>query len=68
MNVTSDRIDYPEGWEEYRGRWVAIRAGQIIATAMRLDELFGDEQVERRDAVWHVPEEGFHLYSSSRQA
>jgi hypothetical protein len=68
MSVTVSHIHYPDGWEAYCGQWVAIRKDEIIAAAKRPDDLFAVERVGRTDAVWRVPEKGFHLYSSSGQA
>jgi hypothetical protein len=64
-SVTITEIVDPEGWENYRGRWVAIRGDEIIAAAVELDDLVADERVARMDGVWRVPEAGIHFYSDA---
>lgn len=51
-------IDTPKLREQlgaFRGRWVAIRTGSIIADASTLGELIRDERVERTDTRMKVP-------------
>jgi hypothetical protein len=61
-SVTFDRVVDPEGWEAYRGQWVAIRDHKIVAAAEKLGDLYADERVRPGDEVWKVPEAGFHFY------
>ncbi len=64
-SMTNITIDYdvdPEGWEDYRGQWVAIRDHKIVAAATDLGVLYADERVKPGDGVWKVPEAGFHFY------
>ncbi len=63
VGVTFTRIVDPEGWENYRGQWVAIRDDQIVAAAVKLDDLFADERYRQSDVVSRIPEAGIHFYS-----
>jgi hypothetical protein len=67
-SVTVTRIVDPEDWESYRGQWVAIREGQIVAAAIKLDDLYADERVQQSDGVARVPEDGVHFFSSATRA
>lgn len=67
-SVTITAIVNPEGWEDHRGRWVAIRDGEIVAAAAKLDDLYEDERMRDGDGVWRVPEAGFHFYSDAGPA
>jgi hypothetical protein len=44
-----------EALEAHRGKWVALRGGEVIASADSFEELTADE-VEPSDAIYHVPE------------
>jgi hypothetical protein len=46
----------PEDVAQYAGKWVALRGGEVIASADSLEELRENEQVTRDDAVYVVPE------------
>jgi hypothetical protein len=67
-DVTIDHVVDPEGWEAYRGQWVAIRDHKIVAAAEKLGDLYADERVKPGDGVWKVPEAGLHFYSGSASA
>jgi Family of unknown function (DUF5678) len=45
----------------FAGKWVALRGGQVIASADSLEELRENEQVTRDDAVYVVPEPGIYF-------
>jgi hypothetical protein len=47
---------------EYAGRWVALRAGTVIADAESYEELRADERVRRDDAVYLVPEPSSYFF------
>jgi hypothetical protein len=64
-NVTVDHWVDPEGWENHRGQWVAIRGDEIVAAAVTLDELFADERYQPDDVLWRVPEAGIHFYAAA---
>jgi hypothetical protein len=42
--------------ELYRGKWVALRADEVVASADTLPELRKSRLVRREDAVFVVPE------------
>ena len=46
----------PEGIEEYGGRWVAIRGGQVLADAKSLRALMQDALVRPDDLLFLVPD------------
>ncbi len=41
--------------DDYAGRWIAVRAGEVIADADTLDELAADARVRDDDTLYHVP-------------
>lgn len=45
-----------EAFEEYAGKWVAVRDGSVIASADSLEELRRSPDVTRDDAVFVVPD------------
>jgi hypothetical protein len=47
-----------EAFERFRGRWVAISDGHIVADAATLETLDGDERVSLDDTRFKVPVEG----------
>lgn len=54
--VTEQRAISTEAFEQYAGRWVAVRDGDVIAAADSLEELRANPDVSREDAVFVVPE------------
>jgi Family of unknown function (DUF5678) len=65
MSVTAEisRSPLPAGAiEEYAGKWIAVRDGEIVASAENLDELVANEHVRSDDAVYQVPESGSYFY------
>jgi Family of unknown function (DUF5678) len=44
-----------EALKIYAGKWVALRAGEVIAAAEDYHALVADEHVEPTDAIFHVP-------------
>jgi hypothetical protein len=55
-SVTVARSPIPEGIEEYAGKWVVIRAGEVVAAADSFEELVAVEGLHPDDAIYHVPE------------
>lgn len=45
-----------EAFEQYAGKWVAVRDGDVVAAADSLEELRANPDVRREDAVFVVPE------------
>jgi hypothetical protein len=43
-------------FEQYAGKWVAVRDGDVIAVADSLEDLRANPDVTRKDAVFVVPE------------
>jgi len=39
-----------ENWQKYRGNWVAVKAGKLLATAKSFDELV--VQLEKTQGTW----------------
>jgi hypothetical protein len=48
--------------EQNRGKWIAIRGDEVIASAESLDELIADERVKALDAVYRVPTTSTYFY------
>ena len=48
--------------EEYPGRWIAVREGEVVASADALEALRADERVDVDDALYHVPPQGSYFY------
>jgi hypothetical protein len=40
---------------EYRGKWIAIRNGEVVAEAARLEDLVSLPKVQKDDVLYHVP-------------
>jgi hypothetical protein len=56
MNATASQAPISDrGLTEHAGKWVAIRAGEVVAAASDYDGLMADERVESTDAIYHVP-------------
>jgi hypothetical protein len=45
----------PEALRGHEGEWVAIRGGEVVASAATLAELRADERVADGDAFYRVP-------------
>jgi hypothetical protein len=45
-----------DAFEGYEGKWIAVRDGEVIASADSLQELRAEPQVTPDDAVYVVPE------------
>jgi hypothetical protein len=52
-----------EAFEQYPGRWVAIRGDEIVAVADDVEVLRADPKVRGEDALFLVPEPSSHFYS-----
>jgi hypothetical protein len=48
--------------EQYAGKWIAIRDGEVVESADTLEELREIEGVRREDAVYLVPERSSYFY------
>lgn len=62
--VTSKPPVPQEAFERFPGRWIALRAGEIVADADTREELQHDERVESTDALYRVPEPSTHFYQA----
>lgn len=56
------RSPLPEGIDEYAGKWVALRDGEVVAAADDLNELIENAEVLSSDAFYRVPEAGACFY------
>ncbi len=45
-----------EAFERFPGRWVAVRDGEVIADAAKIEGLESDDRVEPDDTFFRVPE------------
>jgi hypothetical protein len=52
----------PEDIKQYRGRWVAIRHGKVVADANSLRALSKDDRVRPDDFIHREPESGILFY------
>jgi hypothetical protein len=41
--------------EEFADKWIAVRAGEVIASADTYDELLVSADITEDDATYHVP-------------
>lgn len=48
--------------EKYPGKWIAVRAGEVVASADELEDLRADERIEPDDALYHVPPQGAYFF------
>jgi Family of unknown function (DUF5678) len=56
MTATVSQIPISDkALERYAGKWVAVRGGEVIASAGDYDTLMADDSVRSTDAVYHVP-------------
>lgn len=60
--VEISRSPLPEGVEEFAGKWVALRDGEVIASADDFDDLIADPDVMSTDVFYRVPETGACFY------
>lgn len=51
-----------EAFERYAGKWVAVRATEVVAAANTLDELKAKREVADTDTLAHVPDPSTHFY------
>lgn len=56
QSVTVARSPIPEGIEQYAGKWVVIRAGEVLAAADSFEDLVAIDGLNPDDAIYHVPE------------
>lgn len=54
--LTEQRAIPVDAFVEYAGKWIAIRDGEVVASADSLAELRANPDVTREDAVFVVPE------------
>jgi len=56
MSTTSARAPLPDGaLEEYAGKWIAVREGDVVASADSYEKLRAQPNVIDDDATFHVP-------------
>lgn len=56
MSTILAQAPLPEGaLKEFADKWIAVRDGEVIASADTYDELLADEKVMEDDATYHVP-------------
>jgi hypothetical protein len=51
-----------EAFDNFPGRWIALRDGEIVSDAATNEELRQDDRVESTDALFRVPEASTHFY------
>jgi hypothetical protein len=51
-----------EAFEQYPGKWIAVRGGTIVAWADSLDELKSKPEVQDEDTLAPVPDPSTHFY------
>jgi hypothetical protein len=51
-----------EAFDDYAGKWIALRDGEIVADADTEDGLRQDDRVLSTDALFRVPEASTHFY------
>lgn len=51
-----------EAFDDYAGKWIALREGEIVADADTEGELRQDDRVMPTDALFRVPEAATHFY------
>lgn len=51
-----------EALTKYADKWVAVRAGEVVASADSYEELVEDQRVEITDALFHVPTDSSLFY------
>ncbi len=51
-----------EAFEQFPGKWIALRDGEIVADADTEDGLRHDDRVLSTDALFRVPEASTHFY------
>lgn len=60
--VIADPPVPPEAFERFAGRWIAIRARKVVASADSLEELQRDASVRETDMLALVPDPKTHFY------
>lgn len=56
------RSPLPEGIEQYAGKWIALRDGQVVASADDFNDLIANPDVLSGDAFYRVPVGGACFY------
>jgi hypothetical protein len=56
------RSPLPADVDQYAGKWVALRNGEVVAAADTLDGLVANEDVLSSDVFYRVPEAGACYY------
>jgi len=51
-----------EAYEKHRGKWIAVRSGEIVAVAETLKELWADKRLVSEASAYHVPETPYTFY------
>jgi len=59
----SETTELSQNLDDYDGRWVAVRAGRVVAHAADEESLRADEAVHDDDLVYPIgdPPSGFYL-------
>lgn len=46
----------------YGGKWIALREGEVVASADTFDELVANDVVRATDVLYRVPEAGSYFF------
>lgn len=52
----------PDAFEQFPGRWIAVRDGVVVADAATLDGLDANADVQATDVRFLVPESDSHFF------
>lgn len=52
----------PDALEEYAGKWIAVRNGEVVGAADSFIELKADPEVRETDAFYRVPPSATYFY------
>lgn len=56
MSATISRLPISEeALKTYADKWVALRAGEVVASADDYEALVANDLIEATDAIFHVP-------------
>lgn len=63
MSTILAQAPLPEGaLEKYSGKWIAVRDGDVVASADSYEELQADKKVMEDEATYHVPSSSALFY------
>ena len=60
--LTEQQAIPPAAFDDYPGKWIAVRDGAVVASADSLGELRANPEVTREDAVYVVPEQSTYFF------